>query len=196
MVITFPKQSEAMVTLFHGEGNFLLLFWYTTWITRHLGKTIECSLLFSKTEHKNESIWRWEYCCCSYSVTCWSSYANWASAKLGLFCTLTATVFFCLGRLSTIMASVKGGPLDTLNSSWNSNKFGSCHVLTIKNFIISPCIRIWLCTMYSREWGKSLQFWMKYAFCEARRASHCHSPQTTYSSKSTCCTVSAQKTAM
>ena len=34
------------------------------------------------------------------------------------------------------------------------------------------------------------------SFCEARRASHCHSPQTTYSSKSTCCTVSAQKTAM
>ena len=35
-----------------------------------------------------------------------------------------------------------------------------------------------------------------YCFCEARRASHCHSPQSTYSSKSTCCTVSAQKTAM
>ena len=33
-------------------------------------------------------------------------------------------------------------------------------------------------------------------FCEARRASHCHSPQTTYSSKSTFCTLSAQKTAM
>ena len=28
MVITFPKQSEAMVTLFHSEGNFSLLFWY------------------------------------------------------------------------------------------------------------------------------------------------------------------------
>ena len=28
MVITFPKQSEAIVTLFHGEGNFSLLFWY------------------------------------------------------------------------------------------------------------------------------------------------------------------------
>ena len=33
-------------------------------------------------------------------------------------------------------------------------------------------------------------------FCEARRASHCHSPQTTYSSKSTCCVLSAQKSAM
>ena len=31
-------------------------------------------------------------------------------------------------------------------------------------------------------------------FCEARRASHCHSPQTTYSS--TCCVLSAQKSAM
>ena len=29
MVIIFPKQSEAMVTLFHGESNFPLLFWYT-----------------------------------------------------------------------------------------------------------------------------------------------------------------------
>ena len=34
------------------------------------------------------------------------------------------------------------------------------------------------------------------AFCEARIASHCHSPQTTYSSKSTCCTISAQKPAI
>ena len=34
------------------------------------------------------------------------------------------------------------------------------------------------------------------AFCEARRASHCHSPQTTYSSKSTCCAISAQNSAM
>ena len=33
-------------------------------------------------------------------------------------------------------------------------------------------------------------------FCEARRASHCHSPQTTYSSKSTCCALSAQKPPM
>ena len=32
--------------------------------------------------------------------------------------------------------------------------------------------------------------------CEAWRASHCHSPQTTYSSKSTCCVLSAQKSAM
>ena len=33
-------------------------------------------------------------------------------------------------------------------------------------------------------------------FCEARRASHCHSPQTTYSSKSTCCAISAQNPVM
>ena len=33
-------------------------------------------------------------------------------------------------------------------------------------------------------------------FCEARRASHCHSLQTTYSSKSTCCAISAQNSAM
>ena len=33
-------------------------------------------------------------------------------------------------------------------------------------------------------------------FCEVRRASHCHSPQATYSSKSTCCMLSAQKPAM
>ena len=35
-----------------------------------------------------------------------------------------------------------------------------------------------------------------YAFCEARRASHCHGPQTTYASKSTCCAISAQNPAM
>ena len=33
-------------------------------------------------------------------------------------------------------------------------------------------------------------------FCEARRASHCHSPQTTFSSNSTCCVLSVQKSAM
>ena len=33
-------------------------------------------------------------------------------------------------------------------------------------------------------------------FCEARSASHYHSPQTTYSSKSTCCAISAQNLAM
>ena len=33
-------------------------------------------------------------------------------------------------------------------------------------------------------------------FCEARRASHCHSPQTTFSSNSTCCVLSTQKSAM
>ena len=33
-------------------------------------------------------------------------------------------------------------------------------------------------------------------FCEARRAPHCHSPQTAYSSKSTCCAISAQNSAM
>ena len=32
-------------------------------------------------------------------------------------------------------------------------------------------------------------------FCEGWRASHCHSPQTTYSSKSTCCVLSVQKSA-
>ena len=38
-----------------------------------------------------------------------------------------------------------------------------------------------------------------HTFYEARRASHCHSPQTTYSSKSTCCVllyIWAQKSAM
>ena len=34
------------------------------------------------------------------------------------------------------------------------------------------------------------------SFCEARRASHCHSPQTTFSSNSTCWVLSTQKSAM
>ena len=37
---------------------------------------------------------------------------------------------------------------------------------------------------------------MIWCFCEARRASHCHSPQTTFSSNSTCCVLSTQKSAM
>ena len=37
---------------------------------------------------------------------------------------------------------------------------------------------------------------MQRLFCEARRASHCHSPQTTFSSNSTCCVLSTQKSAM
>ena len=86
MVITFPKQSEAMVT-FHGEGNFPLLFWYTLSKPPEL-QDISVNLLnvvlYSVKRNINESIWRWEYCCCSlqcsYSVTCWSSYVNWASA--------------------------------------------------------------------------------------------------------------------
>ena len=50
---------------------------------------------------------------------------------------------------------------------------------------------------------QNLNFWQFFkfvtltlSFCEVRRASHCHSPQTTYSSKSTCCTISAQNSAM
>ena len=38
--------------------------------------------------------------------------------------------------------------------------------------------------------------WHHISFCEARRASHCHSPQTTFSSNSTCCVLSVQKSAM
>ena len=37
---------------------------------------------------------------------------------------------------------------------------------------------------------------MQGTFCEARRASHCHSPQTTFSSNSTCCVLSTQKSVM
>ena len=87
MVTTFPKQSEAMVTLFHGEGNFPLLFWYTLTKPPEL-QDISVNLLnvvfYSVKRNINESIWRWEYCCCSlqcsYYVTCWSSSVNWASA--------------------------------------------------------------------------------------------------------------------
>ena len=43
---------------------------------------------------------------------------------------------------------------------------------------------------------KSVEISQWVLFCEARRASHCHSPQTTYSSKSTCCAISAQNSAM
>ena len=52
------------------------------------------------------------------------------------------------------------------------------------NFLIWPS-----CTYLPIE--RYLQF-----FCEARRASHCHSPHTTYSSKSTCCAIPAKNSAM
>ena len=49
-------------------------------------------------------------------------------------------------------------------------------------------IIIYVLTVYSLQWPCH--------FCEARRASHCHSPQTTFSSNSTCCVLSTQKSAM
>ena len=54
-----------------------------------------------------------------------------------------------------------------------------------------------LCAGISPVTGKCFHLMTSsYCFCEARRASHCHSPQTTYSSKSTCCAISAQNSAM
>ena len=108
MVITFPKQSEAMVTLFHGEGNFPFLFWYTLTKPPEL-QDISVKLLnlvfYSVKRNINENILKMGRCCSlqgSYSVTCWSSYASWASArKFVLFCTLTATLFvFVVCQLS------------------------------------------------------------------------------------------------
>ena len=48
----------------------------------------------------------------------------------------------------------------------------------------SPLVRLHLALAY------------KYHFCEVRRASHCHSPQTTYSLKSTCCVIPAKYSTM
>ena len=45
-------------------------------------------------------------------------------------------------------------------------------------------------------WYGIVSSWFNFCFCEARRASHCHSPQTTFSSNSTCCVLSVQKSAM
>ena len=62
MVIIFPKESEAMVTLFHGEGNFLLLFSYTFTKPPEL-QEISVNLLnvvfYSVKRNINKSIWRW-----------------------------------------------------------------------------------------------------------------------------------------
>ena len=52
---------------------------------------------------------------------------------------------------------------------------------------------------YMRHRKKAKVAWFRYMqhlFCEARRASHCHSPQTTFSSNSTCCVLSTEKSAM
>ena len=78
---------------------------------------------------------------------------------------------------STPPPRAPGGTLWPKNQS-QPNCFIVCYVI-LKVVAYDPCCSIWPCT-----------------FCEARRASHCHSPQTTYSSKSTCCVLSAQKSAM
>ena len=46
------------------------------------------------------------------------------------------------------------------------------------------------------SWMETFAVFIHIPFCEARRASHCHSPQTTFSSKSTGCVLSTQKSAM
>ena len=61
------------------------------------------------------------------------------------------------------------------------------------------CTSVRNCRLYYQE-ETSAKFKSKLIqgkhFCEARRASHCHSPQTTFSSNSTCCVLSTQKSAM
>ena len=62
---------------------------------------------------------------------------------------------------------------------------------------LSPCIVLEICFfLYKHIFSLVCNLRISVSFCEARRASHCHSPQTTYSSKSTCCAISAQNSAM
>ena len=60
-----------MVTLFHGEDNFPLLFWYTLTKPPEL-QEISVNLLnvvfYSVKQSINETIWRWEYCYCSWAM--------------------------------------------------------------------------------------------------------------------------------
>ena len=150
MVITFPKQSEAMVTLFHGEGNFPLSFWYM--LTKPLElQEISVNLLnvvfYSVIQNINESIWRWGYCYCSlqcsYSVTCWSFYVNWASAdKIWIILHTDRYV------VAFVVCQLSWEALKVVHWTPHLKQLMKLdHVLTIKNLnlIISPCIRIWLC---------------------------------------------------
>ena len=74
----------------------------------------------------------------------------------------------------------------------------------IQNFIWDnhssvPSVVAWLNRSWIKAWAinYSILFCADViSFCEARRASHCHSPQTTFSSNSTCCVLSVQKSAM
>ena len=154
MVITFPKQSEAMVTLFHGEGNFPFSFWYT--LTKPLElQEISVKLLnavfYSVKQNINKSIWRWEYCYCSlqcsYSVTCRSFYVNWASTDKiwTILHTGSYVVVFVVCQLSWEVLKVV--PWTFHLKTTHEIQTDLDHVLTIKNlnFMISPYIRIWLC---------------------------------------------------
>ena len=135
MVITFPKQSAAMVTLFHGEGNFPLLFWYTLTKPPELHE-ISVNLLnvvfYSVKQNINESIWRWEYCYCSlqcsYSVTCWSFYVNWASADkiwTDILHIDSYVAIFVVCQISWEVLKVVPWTFN-IKQLWNSNRFGSC----------------------------------------------------------------------
>ena len=178
MVITFPKQSEAMVTLFHGEGNFPLLFWYTLTKPSEL-QDISVNLLnvvfYSVKRNINESIWRWEYCCCSlqcsYYVTCWSSYVNWASA--GKIWTILHTdsyvIVFVVCQLSWEVLKVVPWTFHLKQlmkfeeiwiMGWLELYSITMHYNLVMHHLIEFGVHEWLFAtvymIYVREWGKSL----------------------------------------
>ena len=78
-------------------------------------------------------------------------------------------------------------------SSWKISLYSIVcpHLSLISGHVWSMCS--WVSVSFLQNLHKRS---FLHPFCEARRASHCHSPQTTYSSKSTCCVLSAQKSAM
>ena len=94
---------------------------------------------------------------------------------------LTPNVFFCLmAKLFEVIPDVKL----RWQSTWHPLDIQACcNRKTVFNNVLNSDKFYLITAIFSN-------------FCEARRASHCHSPQTTYSSKSTCCAISAQNSAM
>ena len=74
----------------------------------------------------------------------------------------------------------------------------SHEMFTVRHLSKAPCIHEWWSWHIGAwtRWPPFCQWHFEVHFCEARRASHCHSPQTTFSSNSTCCVLSTQKSAM
>ena len=113
--------------------------------------------------------------------SCWDTCQTWPLYSLFSSKTKTRPKFHILGHLW----------MDSNGDWWITPCIGPIIDGILPKGPYPPCLR-----MADRALLAGYPRYVDSDFCEARRASHCHSPQTTYSSKSTCCAISAQNSAM